>query len=211
MNYGKTTLVKNNKSHSLTVPNETLKLAIVSLLKSNSISIEETGLVIKINSSNIKTLPEYLHYKKKLIPYDTIGELVSAVIYIEKELEKMNKSIIYYDFEDIVVIDNKVFLFINDSKITEILNDSISINYPLSKSLPFLHPEIKNADILPLILSYKASYYSLGMIVIKLLLPEKHEILLTDELSKMLYPTKLYWFLSNSLNEIPENRKLIIL
>ena len=202
---------KKSSTYEISITSTELREANEALLKTNDIDIRKAGEIIKIDLSNVKTLNEYLHYKKNLIDYEKVCKLAKDVIFIQNSLESSNKSILYYSFKDIIVINDDLFLFINSSKVIDIKDGNIRVNFPIKKSLNFLFPEITSSSKLPIIFHYKSTYYSLGLLIIKLLVPEKEEIELTEELENILYPTKLFWFLKEVFSGYPRNRNLVML
>ena len=202
---------KKGSTYEISITSTELREANEALLKANEVDIRKVGEIIKIDLLNVKTLNEYLHYKKNLIDYEKVCKLAKDVIFIQKSLESSNKSILYYSFKDIIVINDELFLFINSSKVIDIKDGNIRVNFPIKKSLNFLFPEITSSSKLPIIFHYKSTYYSLGLLIIKLLVPEKEEIELTEELENILYPTKLFWVLKEVFSGYPRNRNLVLL
>lgn len=202
---------KKGSTYEISITSTELREANEALLKANEVDIRKVGEIIKIDLLNVKTLNEYLHYKKNLIDYEKVCKLAKDVIFIQNSLESSNKSILYYSFKDIIVINDELFLFINSSKVIDIKDGNIRVNFPIKKSLNFLFPEITSSSKLPIIFHYKSTYYSLGLLIIKLLVPEKEEIELTEELENILYPTKLFWVLKEVFSGYPRNRNLVLL
>lgn len=202
---------KKGSTYEISITSTELREANEALLKANEVDIRKVGEIIKIDLLNVKTLNEYLQYKKNLIDYEKVCKLAKDVIFIQKSLESSNKSILYYSFKDIIVINDELFLFINSSKVIDIKDGNIRVNFPIKKSLNFLFPEITSSSKLPIIFHYKSTYYSLGLLIIKLLVPEKEEIELTEELENILYPTKLFWVLKEVFSGYPRNRNLVLL
>jgi hypothetical protein len=210
---GKTSITKKKEKWEIHISNNVLKQSANNLLEQEKVSTHIAGEILTIVTTNLKTLPEYLIYKNKLVEYDNACKLTSDLVYLETMLEKADMCICYYDFSDIVVVNESVFLFLNDMKVLNIDDDeTISITFPIKETEPFIYPEIRRAKTLPIIVNYKASYYSLGLLVLKILLPEKKDmIILNEKIQEVLYPTRLYWFLMSVLKIEPEERKLIML
>jgi len=209
---GTTEISKKEQLYEIKIKDEVIKHAALTLIENEKLYVKNVGEILLVENTQFKTLFDYLKYKNNLMEYKDICKLVYDTVYLEKTLEKNNKCITYFDLNDIIVIGEKVFLFLNDKKVSEIEDGNLKITYPLDKSLPFLYPEIKTAQAIPIITSYKAGYYSLGLLVLRLLLPEKGNMIVLDEkIKEILYPTSLYWFLIHALNFVPEERKLIML
>ena len=209
---GKTKIYKKEHEYELHIKDEVIKQTTMSLFKNDEVYVKNVGEILMVEKDKLKSLPHFLKYKKNLMEYKDICKLVYDIAYLEKKLREHSKCIIYFNFDDIIVINEKVFLFLNDEKISEIEDEQLTINFPIDKSLPFLYPEITMSKSIPIKTSYKASYYSLGLMVLSLLLPEKKDMLVFDEkIKEILYPTALYWFLIHALEFTPEKRELIMM
>lgn len=209
---GSTEINKNERLYEIKIKDKVIKQVVLTLIENEELYVKILGEILLIENTRFKTLPDYLKYKNNLMEYKDVCKLVYDIVYLEKTLEKNSKCITYFDLHDIIVIDEKVFLFLNDKKISEIEDGNLKITYPPDKSLPFIYPEIKMAQTIPIITSYKSGYYSLGLLVLRLLLPEKGNMIVLDEkIKEILYPTSLYWFLIYALEFEPEKRKLIML
>ncbi len=209
---GKTEIKTKNKSHEFKIKDKAIQETITTLLEDEELYVKLSGEILYVENAELKTLSQYLKYKNNLMEYKDICKLVRDVVYLEKRLEEKNRCITYYNLEDIVVINENLFLFLNDSKLSNIEESNLKITFPIDKKEEFIYPEIRNSESLPIIVSYKASYYSLGLLVLRLLLPEKKDALvLYDTIKELLYPTALYWFLLSVLNIDSEKRELIML
>lgn len=209
---GNTEIKTKNKTHEFKIKDKAIQETVATLLENEEIYVKQSGEILYVENAGLKTMVQYLKYKKNFIEYKDICKLVRDIVYLEKRLEEKNKCITYYNLQDIVVINENLFLFLNDTKLSNIEEGNLKITFPIDKKEEFIYPEIRNSDSIPIIVSYKASYYSLGLLVLRLLLPEKKDaVVLYDKINELLYPTALYWFLVSVLNMDSEKRELIML
>ncbi len=126
-----------------------------------------------------------------------------------------NKSIPFFSLEDIAVVDEKYFLFLNNDKLFQIDDqnklitiDSV-IEYNITSS--FIPPELKDMSVIPFKIYYTSAYCSLAMLSIFLFLAI--DIDGTEEqFENISYPfiyTQLYFCLKRCIQNIPQNRSLI--
>jgi|TARA_Y100000588_G_C14027210_1_gene827006 hypothetical protein len=185
----------------------------------------KTNTKIFFQAEKVKTLKEFLKDKKMtyeqafLLFYDIGNQL--------EDLEKNNITIPFFSIEDIIVINSKKFLFVNEDKILKIKDGQIKISEPYDDN-GFFSPEMKNITELPINITYKSGLFSLAFLTASLLNKGKvtkkeqekgfywktqappnenredlsKQILLLD----LIYNTKLYWALERCLRLKPENR-----
>ena len=113
--------------------------------------------------------------------------------------------------KDIIVLNDSFFLFTNSKKVFEVRDENIIISRPINKEEPFLYGELIDAEIIPMIFPYKITYKSLGLLALKLLVPENRVFQFNEDLKERLYPSGLYWFLENIFNNDVKNMTLIII
>lgn len=134
-----------------------------------------------------------------------------------QELEKRGYAIIGFNLQDIIMIDESVFLFVNNEYLFSFHNTYINLVTPLKKPY-FSSPELLQLTKLPAKIHYKSCYYSLASLVVYCLLQEYvfkgNEVKTDKELNiilKPLYATKMYWFLKRCLALNPENRQMLFI
>tara|TARA_B000000609_G_C24150026_1_gene336692 strand:+ start:782 stop:1378 length:597 start_codon:yes stop_codon:yes gene_type:complete len=180
-------------------------------LNRRNVTFYENAAVLEVKAQSLQKLSIYVKQNRSYIEYEKVSNILKDVVEIQKLLEKNNLCISYYDFDDIVVVNDEIFLFINDEKIENIENGEISIRKPISKDKPFLPPKITEAKSLPIVFHYKESYLSLALLTLKLLTPENKVLEFTEEMREKLYPTKLYWFLKTIYDNDVRSKDLIII
>jgi len=132
-----------------------------------------------------------------------------------------------YNTKNIIVIDDKKFVFLDCDLIKEINEDKIMITTKFNKTDFFFSPELENINNLPTNIHYKTSYFSLGYLLLYMLLKEETAISLYKEylslknfdyniLNKYLNTisfknTKLTFLISRCLVEEPEKRSILFI
>jgi hypothetical protein len=130
-----------------------------------------------------------------------------------------------YDLDDIIVINDSIFIIVNTSHLLDVVEENIIFNSPIK--LPyFSNPEVNKLTILPSTINYRSSYYSLGALTLFCLLnvyiySELDSYLDSDSDSELetqidnilqpLYYTKMYWFLKRCLHKKSEQRILLFI
>jgi hypothetical protein len=169
------------------------------------------------------------HYKKKSkkpsiqMTGNMAATLVNQLSFMYKQY---STTIIGFNTENIMIIDDTIFLSLDISLLREIDEENnVTIFYPFSSSDFFFSPELKRANTLPLTLHYKTAYFSLGCLLLYVLLSYDdafyQEYLEFDAdfggiFAKYLanHPikdTKLYWLIDRCLVEEPEKRVILFI
>ena len=142
-----------------------------------------------------------------------IDDLTKQIHY----LKDINYGFYGFDINDILVVDESIFLFCCNQYILE-LEEDILISYsPINKPY-FGNPEIFKLTTIPSLIHYKCIYYSLGILVvfclINIYLLVGNEIKDSKEIEIILKPlkdTKIYWFLKRCFEENSEKRLLLLI
>lgn len=166
----------------------------------------------KINffCKSLEPLSKYINRNSKLeghIGYETIVKIIYDLGLIIKTLENKNKGILCFSIDDIIVVNDETFLFINTNKILSIDNNKfMTLKQPISLKESFLTPDT-DWNVLPVKTFYTSSYYSFADMIIFILFGEKwdNNINLLNPIIK----TKLYYFLLRCLEKEPKNRILL--
>jgi hypothetical protein len=165
-------------------------------------TILDTGTSIMLKASSIKTYEEFKKSQKNTNKIDRLPHsiLLKMIYYLSKQLSYLitNHGKCFYTYEpnNIIVIDDNIFLCISQEHLTDIKNNDIYIYSPISTSNLYLSPELSSAKILPIIINYKTIFYSLGLLV-------------SENLSSGISETKLNYFLERCLNKDPCERYII--
>ena len=119
-----------------------------------------------------------------------------------KYLEKVKYAFYGHSIDDILVVNDDIFININANTLLPIKEYQISFLSPFIKT-QFMSPEISNITSLPSKIHYQSSYYSLAAVVIYCLL-NKDKVEIEENLETLLKPifyTKIYWFLKRCLHK----------
>lgn len=195
------------------------KFLIYSLTKTKILknyTILDNGNSIMIKASSIKTFEEFKKDQKNLNKSSILSHinLLKMSYYLSKQLSYLitqeSKCFYTYDPKNIIVIDN-IFVYLSQEHLKDIKNNNICIYSPISKKNPYLSPELSKTSKLPIMINYKTSFYSLGLLLIESLSGENTIVNMSDIEDKLKHckGTKLYYFLERCLKEDPNERFLI--
>jgi hypothetical protein len=170
-------------------------------------NINEMERKFTIKAESIKPMKLFLKERKNKISYEDGMQFLFDIGNQIQTLERFLLGIPFIEIDDIVVIDNKHFFYLDDSKILDINRTTIEIDEPYKIS-PFFSPEFKNIKGLPEEISYKSSYYSLGSLIVFCIF---NEYFVDMDILKPIYTTKLYWALERMLQDDPKDRFYLII
>lgn len=124
--------------------------------------------------------------------------LVKMISDISKQLFIFNDNNIYLiglDFNDIIVIDNSIFVIHND----KICNKGNKLLVPFKKPL-FCSPSVLEINKLPSTIRATDAYYSLALLTIYFLQNETNKTTDYNNISTI-KGTKMYYFLEKAIND----------
>lgn len=184
------------------------------MLKSSHYNDETNSIFF--SAENVIPLKKYILDKKdKKLSYATCIKLIDD---LSKQLFCLNNlgyGFYGFDINDILVIDN-TFIFCSTQYLLELENNNIIFNSIIKKPY-FSNPELFKLTSLPSKINHKCCYYSLGLLVVFLLMNKYllvgNEFKTSKEIDKIiqpLYNTKIYWFLKRCLDDDINNRKLLL-
>jgi len=174
-------------------------------------SFYDDGLFFSAES--VKDLKSYLqdnYVIKDCI--NMIDDLTKQIIYLRKK----NYGFYGFDINDIIVIDDNKFVICSCQYLLPLIEDNMVFYSPINKPY-FFSPDIIINE-LPSQISYKCSYYSLGVLITYCLtknyLLKGNEIKSEEEIEKELIclkDTKIYWFLKRCLKTEIKKRELLLI
>lgn len=192
-------------------------------------SHSQNNIEAEIKASSITPLAKFLNRKenKHGLSFDVIlhfiGNIGNQITFLKNE----GFSIPFFSLEDIIVIDEIIFAFVNNDKVFKIENDDISrrsniitIDYPLMYNplTSFIPPNIGFEDShrsprdmkLPIHIHFSSAFYSLAQLCVYMFLRKKikDEEDYDKEASPFIY-TSLYWCLKRCLDK-DENRRILL-
>lgn len=188
------------------------KLFINSLISSNLLSGITTNTLftqITFYSKNIYYFNDFI--QNKFISTNQINNTLTyqlclnILISIGKQLfylEQNNITFPWISLNNIIVIDDNTFIFIDVDNLKFIDNTGhFKLITPFSIQNIFVSPEISNVTKLPYRIHYKSIYYSLGLLILHCL---------DNNLNNIIH-TKLYWCIKRILCITPYYRTLLII
>lgn len=204
-----------------------------SLLKTRIIqggSTDETYKRIYFKADQVKTLKEYKDDKKRttgkeVLAVPDIAKLIRClVIQLNYLIEIEHCTIIGYNPEEVLVINDSTFVYIGNELIEKIDEDSqcVMISCPYSTKDFFFSPEMLAIKEIPSYIHFKNTYFSLGLLIIYSLLEEDEfyseyinhnnpSVILNVLNNHPIKNSKLYWLLSRCLVEEAKHRSIILL
>jgi hypothetical protein len=223
---------KENNNYEIEFKTANYEL-INSLLKTRLIhggSTDETYKRVYFNADQVKTLKQFKNEKTKntgkriLSVSETAKLLRCLVIQLNYLIEIENHTILGYNPEDILVINDEKFVYIGNEFISKIDEETgnVMISCPYSTKDFFFSPEMLKIKEIPSYIHFKTSYFSLGLLIIYSLLEEEEfyiEYINDYQLTNLFnvlknHPiknTKLFWLLSRCLVEEAKERSIILI
>jgi hypothetical protein len=233
---------KENNIYELEFKTSNYEL-INSLLKTRIIqggSTDQTYKRIYFKADRVKTLKQYKHDKKMttgkhVLSVSDIAKLIRcSAIQLNYLIQTHNCSILGYNPEDILVINDTTFAYIGNELIEKIDEDTqcVMISCPYSTKDFLFSPEFLAIKEIPAYIHFKSSYFSFGLLIIYALLeeddfyseyinnyinnsdPKNHNnpsTILNVLNNHPIKNSKLYWLLSRCLVEEAKDRSIILL
>jgi hypothetical protein len=162
-------------------------------------------LEIKINAFSIeKLILENINYEMSL-------EMIYCLSSQQKILENLGYTFFSFHPEDIIMINNKYFICINEKHICLLKNDCFSLQIPFSKD-NFCSPELLEVENIPNYSVNKLSFnYSLASFIYFCFFREKYRERERENNLEKIKNTKLYWFFKNNLINDYRKRKIFMI
>jgi hypothetical protein len=220
-----------------------------SLVKSKLIrgaTITNNYKSLQFNATSIVTYTKYKQQNQYLNQYlnqklNESSKIISLVTQLEYLIKNESKCFLGYNTEDLIIINDNIFIYLGCDYLQSIQNDKILVSIPFTQSDFFLSPELKQITSLPSYIHFKTCYFSLACLILNIYFPpfppfpplEKVEPKLLEKCIreaevrepevrepeaqnfiqslKKIENTKLYYFLLRALTEEPKKRSLIYL
>ena len=166
--------------------------------------------VIIFTAENIKPLSSLLKESKltNQMAVKMTHDLSKQIAYLETNF----LAFYSYDLDDILVINDDIFIIASIKHLLKIEPDNCIYFYNPIGEPYFTNPEVIKLTKLPSKIDYRSSYYSLGALILFCLtniyifaeIVEKEEDL--DHILEPIYYTKLFWFIRRCFKERSEER-----
>ena len=129
--------------------------------------IPEKEYSINLNTYSVKTFENYLEKHNYRLDYDTVLKILQEYANIIQYLERLNKSVVIYGLDDLFIINDETFIFINNENIFSHHSKNpkrIDISIPLEIT-KFSSPELQQQNSLPFTIDYRSGLFSLASIL----------------------------------------------
>lgn len=187
--------------------NKPLYLSLLKTKQLTNVYYEPEDNSICFVADNIKTLDVFLDSQPGLLSEALCIKMIDTLTQQIKCLEAHKYAYYGHNVEDILVIDNSIFINVNPNTLLPINQDNTITFFS-----PFLKPYFVSSSInkitnLPTKVSFQEGYYSLATLVIYCLLNVTIDINADinadniDTILKPIYYTKTYWFLKRCLTQ----------
>ena len=147
--------------------------------------------------------------------------LVTQLNYL---ITQFSKTFLGFSPKNLIIIDKSKFIYLCDEFLLDIIKngengEKILIKSPFTRDDFFLAPELLSIKEIPTFINYKVSYFSLGYLILYILLGDDIDSEDLQEKDKICHRmktliiknTKLYWLLERCLVEEPKNRSILFI
>jgi hypothetical protein len=204
-------------SYFLHVHGENRNPLIISLLMSKLMpgaNYNSNSKEISFVAEKVSTLEELLKtYKDKKMPYNVCVRMIYCISSQLDELEKTHKFLYGLDLDDILVINDDIFLIASTEYLMPMSDKTFTFYAPFE--MPFFSsPELLSIKSIPAEVHFKCFYYSLGGLLMHCLFGKTQSQIDDAELEKLIDPisqTKMYWFLKRCFASTPSKRSLLFI
>lgn len=168
---------------------------------------------IFITCEKIQSLSDYLLENDELLTYEQTLNIIHTISIQINFLYEKKYGFYGIDLDDIIVIDNDIFLIVNDEKLlkfdkhddkNELLIIDKIIHIPT-----FNNPEILQIRELPAKINHKCIYYSLGLLIGYCLFGNDSLEKMEESIESISF-TKLYFFLKRCFDNLDERYLLFV-
>jgi hypothetical protein len=194
-------------------------------------SVSSDYKTLKFKAHSIKTFKQFQEEQRLIHGAPNISVQISAKM-IENLASQLNyiitthnESILGYNTENIIVIDDCKFLYLSHGNLSPINSKGIiRLTFPFSQNDFYMSPEQAKINELPSYIHFKTAYYSLAALIVDKLSIPNEDIFEEEEENKTFHEktinqlerlfikdTKLYGVLKRSLVEEPKERSIIFI
>jgi hypothetical protein len=205
-------------------PNPVLLLSLTKFIKGSTCS--DDYLLLTFKAYSVEMLPSYKEKSEKSSICTAANVLTTLTSQLKYLFDEYIVTFLGFNPENIMVINDHTFLSLDIELMTEIDENNITFFTPFTSRDFFFSPELKRATKLPCIVHYKTAYFSLGCLLLYVLLGYddafyREYLLLDSENMEQLFKkylanhpikeTKLYWLIERCLVEEPEKRSILFI
>jgi len=167
----------------------------------------------EFHATSIQTLTQFLSHGKKFT-YQQAFNLFKMVGQQLHALEIFGHAILSLDSDNIIVVNEKKFLLVDDTHVANIKNNMVEIKQigylkDIQKN-KFAAPEVKKIDSFPSKILPYSGVYNLAAMTLYCLFNTYYTQGKEDILNPIFH-TKLYWGLTRCLDEKPKKRFFLLI
>ena len=199
--------IKKQDDHYIIECDNPILLESLNDVLTNLIKPQATTTTV-FRAKTVETLEEMLARYKYGLDYSTVNALIVSLAKQISFLERNNFGIIHFTLQDVIVVNDSRFIFVNSSLVAPIYNHRMDIMRPL-KPNKFMSPETLMIKELPATLDFRSSYYSLGVIAAYVLLKVNINYKKLDPELDPIIATPIYWGIKRGVVKKPEERYLL--
>lgn len=193
-------------------------------------STNDSYTSIVFNAKSVKTLEQHRrdnlekYGNKQMLISDVAQMLTTLSTQLSYLINKEGCSFLGYNTSDILVINDNIYIYTLSTYLLQIDSHSklISISRPFSHMDALFSPEVLKITELPSYVHYKTVYFSLGLLMLNMLLQCNNyyldylqhsdvSILISAIDNHPIKYTKLYWCILRCLELRPEDRYILYL
>ena len=184
----------------------------VKVIKDKKGGTAKEFLEFTIHADSIQTLAQAVKGARNFLTYETAMLLLADIGNQLRALERFGLAVPSISEHDIVVVNDKRFLYMGDYMTLKVTDGSIPIEKPYTKG-EFSSPELLMTTQIPARISSKAQLYSLGALTAWALtgVVPKADGKDYERVLDRLYATKLFWALQRCLVVDPADRYCLII
>ena len=201
---------KGDETDIITIPDTEINMALINSLIDNGWDGEfekKKGNIVIVLDDKAQTLDQRI--KTRPFEYYEAQRLAICLAVQMEQLFKIHKSYLFFDLEDISIIDENWYIINsfdeNSDKIVDVVNDKVNnleFSKPLRLSGKYMAPEVKSyfaseKPEIPFNTNVSCIYYSIALIML--------EIMDIDD-PEPLNGSPLFFFLNRCLEKNPDNR-----
>ena len=215
-------IVKNEEKYSYNIeckqPSKSLVLSITTQHLILGSTITDNYKTVTFKATTIQTLPEFQkRNNSKIFHHDLILKMILSLSkQLQYLLTKTNECFLKYDPNNIVVIDDEIFLYLSTEDLVKREKEVLHIITPFTTKGSYISPELSNIKYIPETINYRTIYYSLALLIMDCTKEEEEEgsILIKEDeiiekLRKNIGETKLFYFLKRCFHKEIKKRMLL--
>jgi hypothetical protein len=183
-------------------------------------NVSSSTTKIEFHATSVMPLSKFLNKKenKHGLHFNTMLHFIGNIGNQLTHFKNNGYSIPFFSLDDIIVIDEVIFAFINTDKIFKIdtkNNNNITIDYPISYDAfnsfpPGIGFDNPKESKLPIDVHFSSAHYSLAQLCIFIFLKQKIKNEADyDEVSGSFIYTSFYWCLKRCLDK-DENKRILL-